>query len=105
MLDVPQYANLLQDQADEDLSEHGRALVQSAAGWPTEMARWISDAKEVEAEEIDRDIEENNYPIIPIPLRLSQLRVPRKWQPITLERLFAKTVKESLCARRGERMV
>ncbi|KAJ6626410.1 hypothetical protein B0H10DRAFT_2211301 [Mycena sp. CBHHK59/15] len=104
LLDVPRYANLLQDQADEDSSECGRALVQSAAGWRTEMARWVSDAKEAEAEEIDGDIEENNFPVIPIPPRLSQLRAPRKWQPITLERLFAKTVKESLRARRGERM-
>jgi hypothetical protein len=37
--------------------------------------------------------------------RYNQLRAPRKWQPISLKRLFAKTAKESLRARRGERMV
>ncbi|KAJ6596556.1 hypothetical protein B0H10DRAFT_1960094 [Mycena sp. CBHHK59/15] len=98
------FAGRSADQADEDSSERGRALVQSAAGWHTEMARWVSGAKEAEAEEIDGDIEENNFPVIPIPPRLSQLRAPRKWQPITLKRLFAKTVKESRRARRGERM-
>ncbi|KAJ7458980.1 hypothetical protein FB451DRAFT_1182567 [Mycena latifolia] len=38
------------------------------------------------------------------PPRLNQLRAPRKWQPISLERLFVKTAKESLRTRRGERM-
>ncbi|KAJ7934367.1 ribonuclease H-like domain-containing protein [Mycena leptocephala] len=83
LLDVPRYANLLQDQADEDPSECGRALVQSAEGWRTEMARWIADAQEAEAEEDEENDEED---------------------PISLERLFAKTAKESLRARRGERM-
>ncbi|KAJ6619396.1 hypothetical protein B0H10DRAFT_2026511 [Mycena sp. CBHHK59/15] len=99
LLDVPRYANLLQDQADEDPSERGRALVQSAEGWRTEMAHWIADAQEAEAEEDEEDV-----PVVPNPPHLNQLRAPRKWQPISLERLFAKTAKESLRAKRGERM-
>jgi hypothetical protein len=67
------------------------------------MARRIADAQEAEAEE-DEENDEEDVPVVPNPPRLNQLRAPRKWQPISLERLFAKTVKESLRARHGERM-
>ncbi|KAJ6555690.1 ribonuclease H-like domain-containing protein [Mycena vulgaris] len=103
LLDVPRYANLLQDQADKDPSECGRTLVQSAEGWHTKMACWIADTQEAEAEG-DEENDKEDVPVVPNPPRLSQLRAPRKWKPISLERLFAKTAKESLRARRGERM-
>ncbi|KAJ7460777.1 hypothetical protein FB451DRAFT_1405314 [Mycena latifolia] len=67
------------------------------------MARWITDAQEAEAEE-DEENDEEDVPVVPNPPRLNQLRAPRKWQPISLERLFVKTAKESLRTRRGERM-
>ncbi|KAJ7081750.1 hypothetical protein C8R44DRAFT_753954 [Mycena epipterygia] len=104
LLDIPWYANLLQDQDDEDPSKHGWALVQSAESWHTEMACWIADAQEAEAEE-DEENDEEDVPVVPNPSCLNQFRAPRKWQPISLEHLFAKTAKEPLCARRGERMV
>jgi hypothetical protein len=65
------------------------------------MARRIADAQEAEAEE-DEENDEEDVPVVPNSPRLNQLRAPRKWQPISLERLFAKTVKESLRARHGE---
>ncbi|KAJ7093738.1 hypothetical protein C8R44DRAFT_749787 [Mycena epipterygia] len=104
LLDIPRYTNLFQDQDDEDPSERGWALVQSAEGWRTEMARWIADAQEAEAEE-DEENDEEDVPVVPNPPRLNQPRAPRKWQPISLEHLFAKTAEESLRARHGKRMV
>ena len=42
-------------QCHEDESERGRALVSSASGWRTEMAKWIAEAREAEREESDDD--------------------------------------------------
>lgn len=98
LLKVPRYGNLLQDQADEDPSERGRALVSSPDGWRVEMARWISEAQEAAAEEIeDEDAEETAEPMGPV-------RRPRKWQSMTLEKLFGTSPrKESLRTRVSRR--
>jgi hypothetical protein len=66
------------------------------------MARWIADAREAEAEENQADSDDDDVNVTPT--SFARLRTPRKWQVITLERLFAKTAKESLRAKRGERM-
>ena len=44
-LDVPTHTDVLGvgDQDDEDKTEHGWLLVQSAKGWWTEMAKWIGE--------------------------------------------------------------
>ncbi|KAJ7867125.1 hypothetical protein B0H13DRAFT_2352073 [Mycena leptocephala] len=55
---------------------------------------------EAEAEEDEENNEKDN-PVVHIPPSLNQLCVPHKWQPISLDCLFAKTAKESLCARRA----
>ncbi|KAJ6583641.1 ribonuclease H-like domain-containing protein [Mycena sp. CBHHK59/15] len=39
LLSVPRYRDLLEDQDDEDSTERGRALVTSAEGWRTEVAK------------------------------------------------------------------
>ncbi|KAJ7793623.1 hypothetical protein B0H14DRAFT_2622664 [Mycena olivaceomarginata] len=91
------------DQADEDQSERGRALVSSPEGWRLEMACWISAAREAAAEEeeapavVPDDVLEDTIP-------LGRLRRPRKWQPMTLERLFGTGVKPSLRTRISRRM-
>ncbi|KAJ7899457.1 hypothetical protein B0H14DRAFT_3423766 [Mycena olivaceomarginata] len=68
------------------------------------MARWISAAREAAAEEEeapavvpDDVLEEDTIP-------LGRLRHPRKWQPMTLERLFRTGVKPSLRTRISRRM-
>ncbi|KAJ7831836.1 hypothetical protein B0H14DRAFT_3463782 [Mycena olivaceomarginata] len=53
------------DQADEDPSERGRALVSSADGWRVEMARWISAAREDAAEDEEGDEAEEDTPVLP----------------------------------------
>ncbi|KAJ7803397.1 hypothetical protein B0H14DRAFT_3777641 [Mycena olivaceomarginata] len=104
LLDIARYGNLLQDQADEDQSERGRALVSSPEGWRLEMARWISAAREAATEEeeapavVPADVlEEDTIP-------LSRLCRPRKWQPMTLERPFGTGLKPSLRTRISRRM-
>ncbi|KAJ7450471.1 hypothetical protein FB451DRAFT_1410441 [Mycena latifolia] len=103
LLQVPRYGNLLQDQADEDPSERGRALVSSPDGWRVEMAQWISDAQEASAQE---EQESSSEPVLTVPetepARL--VRRPRKWQPMTLEKLFGTSPrKESLRTRVSRR--
>jgi hypothetical protein len=41
---------------DEDESERGWELVTSAAGWWTEMAKWIGEQQEVD--DLDDDLED-----------------------------------------------
>ncbi|KAJ7445390.1 ribonuclease H-like domain-containing protein [Mycena galericulata] len=84
LLQVPRYANLLQDQADEDPSERGRALVSSPDGWRVEMARWIVDAQEAAAAEDAEEEEEGKE----TPEQAGPVRRPRKWRPMTLKKLF-----------------
>ncbi|KAJ6600729.1 hypothetical protein B0H10DRAFT_1958675 [Mycena sp. CBHHK59/15] len=52
LLAVPRYRDLLDDQHDEDESEHGRALVSSKISWRTELAKWKTDAQAAEAAEL-----------------------------------------------------
>lgn len=58
LLAVPQYCDLLGNQEDEDEAERGQLLVSSRAGWWTEMAKWIGDARAAENEEMDDEAEE-----------------------------------------------
>ncbi|KAJ7864016.1 ribonuclease H-like domain-containing protein [Mycena leptocephala] len=80
LLSVPRYQDLLGDQDDEDPTERGRALVSSAAGWRTEMAKWIADARAAEREEHEEDDEGHPEEVVP-------KRLPA-WKPLTLETLF-----------------
>jgi hypothetical protein len=66
LLAVPRYSDLLDDMDAEDESERGRALVTSEAGWRTEMAKWIGDAREAE-DESDSDNENLVTPRIRVP--------------------------------------
>ena len=60
LLAVPRYSDLLDDINAEDESEHGRALVTSEAGWRTEMAKWIGDARSAEEAEDGSDSDDKN---------------------------------------------
>ncbi|KAF7970199.1 hypothetical protein HWV62_24784 [Athelia sp. TMB] len=48
LLAVPRYCDLLGDQDEEDETERGRMLVNSSAGWRTEMAKWVGAAREAD---------------------------------------------------------
>ncbi|KAJ6504514.1 ribonuclease H-like domain-containing protein [Mycena vulgaris] len=65
LLSVPRYRDLLDDQEDEDPSERGQALVSSAEGWRTQLAKWIGDARAAEREELasESEDEEDNESI------------------------------------------
>ena len=56
LLQVTHYQDLL-DQDEEDETEQGHLLVQTSAGWRTQMAKWIADAREAEMDD-DEDSEE-----------------------------------------------
>ena len=45
---MPRYCDLLGDQDEEDETERGRMLVNSPAGWRTEMAKWVGAAREAD---------------------------------------------------------
>ena len=49
LLEVPRYSDLLDDQDDEDKAERGRLLVNTAEGWRTVMAKWITASRAAEA--------------------------------------------------------
>ena len=51
LLEVPQYSDLLDDQDNEDETERGRLLVNSAKGFQTKMAKWITASRAAEAVE------------------------------------------------------
>jgi hypothetical protein len=42
---------LLEDQDEEDETEQGCLLVQTSARWHTQMAKWITDAREAKMDE------------------------------------------------------
>lgn len=88
LLAVPRYADLLVDQDDEDDSERGRMLVNSRQGWRTEMAKWISDARDAEAAE-DEDDEDNTI----LPLPASTGRRSFQWKSTPLAILFGGSLK------------
>ncbi|KAJ6555258.1 hypothetical protein B0H10DRAFT_2241456 [Mycena sp. CBHHK59/15] len=76
-------ATLLSVPQDEDQSERGRALVSSAAGWRTEMGKWIGDARAAEREEaVDGGDESDNDLTSCLPNRLPV------WKQMTLAVLF-----------------
>ena len=54
LLEVPRYSDLLDDQDDKDETERGRLLVNSAKGFRTEMAKWITASR---AAEVAEDVE------------------------------------------------
>ena len=66
---------MLEDIDDEDETERGRALVTSEAGWRTEMAKWIGDARL--KNESDAEPESDDEDLI-TPAR------SRKWSPCKL---------------------
>ncbi|KAJ7300362.1 hypothetical protein DFH08DRAFT_828525 [Mycena albidolilacea] len=65
LLAVPRYLDLLQDQDDEETTERGRALVSTASGWRTVMAKWVGDARaaEIDAAEDSSDSEDEEVPV------------------------------------------
>jgi hypothetical protein len=112
LLDCPMYANLLQDLSDEDETERGRSLVQSQEGWQLEMARWILAAQEADKirREVDSEDEVTSVEPVPTPSstatpRLIRNHNPKKWQPITLAKLFGKSDKEPLKVRMSRRAI
>jgi hypothetical protein len=86
LLAVPRYSDLLEDIDDEDETERGRALVNSEAGWRTEMAKWIGDARA--ADESDSDSDSDDEVVAPA-VRIT------KWSPCKLSVLFGGEVKRS----------
>lgn len=75
LLDVPQHDDLLADLDDEDDTERGRILVNTAAGWRTEMAHWIAQARREEEDDYSED--DDRLPERPV-----------KWKPTKLSVLF-----------------
>ncbi|KAJ6527545.1 ribonuclease H-like domain-containing protein [Mycena sp. CBHHK59/15] len=85
LLSVPHYRDLLDNQDDEDTSERGRALVTSAAGWRTEVAKWIGDARVAEREETMGDSDDDE-------VEDTSSRLPNRipvWKPMKLAVLFS----------------
>ncbi|KAJ7653902.1 ribonuclease H-like domain-containing protein [Mycena polygramma] len=83
LLSVPRYRDLLEDADDEDPSERGRALVSSAEGWRTEVAKWIGAARAAERDDAGGDDVDEDEEVTPrLPGRLPA------WKPLTLQVLF-----------------
>ncbi|KAJ6623132.1 hypothetical protein B0H10DRAFT_2187251 [Mycena sp. CBHHK59/15] len=85
LLRVLRYHDLLEDQNDEDPSERGDALVSSAEGWRTQVARWIGDAKA--AERVERETRTTmpsptpSQARKPLPVLFSGAEKPRNRKP------------------------
>ncbi|KAF5343814.1 hypothetical protein D9758_016207 [Tetrapyrgos nigripes] len=62
LLSVPRYRDLLEDMNDEDETERGRALISTAAGWRTEMAKWIGEARRAESDEANEEVVDHDLP-------------------------------------------
>lgn len=82
---MPRYGDLLEDMDDEDESEHGRALVTTAAGWRTEMAKWIGEQRLEDANDSDSDDED---PPAAVPNRIPTAERSATWKNCTLRTLF-----------------
>jgi hypothetical protein len=80
LLQVTRYQDLLEDQDEEDETEQGRLLVQTSAGWRTQMAKWIADAREAEIDEDEDEEEQDEAPAI--------TRGIRSWKKRLLKDLF-----------------
>ena len=76
LLDVPTHSDVLGDQNNEDETERGRLLVQSAKSWWTEMAKWIGDVQRAERDDSDMPV-------------TTEDTAHGKWKPVTLATLFA----------------
>src|ERR1700733_3120359 len=76
LLDVPTHSDLLNDQNDDDESEHDWQLVRLQDSWRVEMARWSGKVQEAEAVEWmeERDAE----------LQSINRRHTIKWKPISV---------------------
>jgi len=55
---------LLEDQDEEDETEQGCLLVQTSARWHTQMAKWITDAREAKMDEDEDSEEQDKTPAI-----------------------------------------
>ena len=91
LLAVPQYSDLLDDQADEDENECGCLLVNTAEGWWTEMAKWIAALRVANAAEgIEDAVEAVAVAVATARQGLQAPAVPThsKWKTETLEKLF-----------------
>lgn len=86
LLAVPRYSDLLADQDNEDEDEHGQMLVSNRAGWRTEMAKWIGDARNAEAEEVSQVIEDADDSELARAAETTSSAL--EWKPMTLEVLF-----------------
>ncbi|TRM63057.1 ribonuclease H-like domain-containing protein [Schizophyllum amplum] len=97
LLEVPRYRDVLEDQNDEEESERGRLLVNTRAGWRTEMAKWVAAARAAEEDEFAASLEDSvdEMPTQPIevPARLvAQQPAARRIAPFpkkTLKELFS----------------
>ena len=69
----------LEDLDDEDETEHGQLLVTTAAGWRTEMAKWIGDAHAADSDDSDDDSDVATPTTLPCIF---------KWLKMKLEVLF-----------------
>ena len=83
LLEVPRYRDLLEDMEDEDETERGRLLINSADGWRVEMARWTAAMREADEDDCDTELD---IPGIPENF---------KYTKMTLERLFGAQPKPS----------
>lgn len=89
LLEVPWYSDLLDDQDNEDETRQGRLLINSAKGFQTEMAKWITALRVAEAAEDVEAWEE----IAAADSARDGLQAPAvpnhtKWKAETLEKLF-----------------
>ncbi|KZP22974.1 hypothetical protein FIBSPDRAFT_737980 [Athelia psychrophila] len=82
LLAVPRYRDLLADQDNEDETEHRHLLVNSAAGWRMEMAKWVGEARDAEAADDSDDDADDTGVNAAFPATAAA------WKPTTLAALF-----------------
>lgn len=83
LLAVPRYADLLEDIANEDETECGRALISTPEGWQTTMAKWVFDAQEAERQELEDADSDDDFADLALPSTR-----PSKPYSNTLKNLF-----------------
>ncbi|KAJ6565412.1 hypothetical protein B0H10DRAFT_1842561, partial [Mycena sp. CBHHK59/15] len=79
-------------QDNEEEGERGRALVSSAAGWRTELAKWIAETRAAELEETEEPDDNSDTPPTASTSRLPPPKT-RKWVKMTLKVLFGGAAK------------
>ena len=92
LLFMPRYSDLLDNLDNDEESERGRALVSTAAGWRTEMARWIGEARAENSDLSARDttysvVDDNSESAAATPPLISQSRISR-FKSTKLSELF-----------------